>query len=255
MARFASAAFRAVVWATLTTALGALVACSGSGSINGPVRIAAGQKTGDVATVNGEITVGDGATIGEAMAVNGGVKLGSNVTAQSVKTVNGEVELGADTKVSGTVKTVNGEVSLEKGADVSGKLSNINGKIQLASAHVGGGIITINGDIDVGSGSRVEGGIRVETPTMSIGDSDHHDIPRVVIGPNAIVQGPLKFEHEVKLYVSESATIGPVEGATAEKFSGDRPPGDSSEVKSAAASDAPTDAASESAPKSGPEKE
>jgi hypothetical protein len=151
---------------------------------------------------------------------------------------------------------VNGELTLGKGADIGGRLSNINGAILVASAHVAGGISTVNGDIDLRDGSHVEGGIHVELPTLDVNDSNRHDIPRVVIGPNVIVQGPLKFEHEVKLYVSDSATIGPVEGATAEKFSGDQPPGDSGDVKSAAASDAPdTGSSSDSTLKSGPEKE
>lgn len=38
--------------------------------------------------------------------------------------------------------------------------------------------------------------------------------PRVVIGPRATVAGVLRFKREVKLLVSESATIGPVIGAT-----------------------------------------
>jgi hypothetical protein len=39
------------------------------------------------------------------------------------------------------------------------------------------------------------------------------------------VKGTLRFERPVELYVSDRATIGPVEGATPVKFSGDRPPG------------------------------
>ena len=45
----------------------------------------------------------------------------------------------------------------------------------------------------------------------------------VVIGPGAVVKGTLKFQREVKLYVSDRATIGPVEGATVNKFSGEHP--------------------------------
>jgi hypothetical protein len=34
----------------------------------------------------------------------------------------------------------------------------------------------------------------------------------------------LRFEHEVKLYISDSAQVsGPIDGATAEKFSGSQP--------------------------------
>jgi hypothetical protein len=48
--------------------------------------------------------------------------------------------------------------------------------------------------------------------------------PRVVIHANATVQGLLKFEREVRLYVSDKATIGTVEGATPIRFSGSEPP-------------------------------
>ena len=45
----------------------------------------------------------------------------------------------------------------------------------------------------------------------------------VVIGPHAVVQGTLEFRREVELKVSDSAQIGPVKGATVEKFSGATP--------------------------------
>jgi hypothetical protein len=51
-----------------------------------------------------------------------------------------------------------------------------------------------------------------------------HDVPRIVIGPGVTVQGELRFERTVKLYVSDKATIGTVTGATAIPFSGDTPP-------------------------------
>lgn len=216
MARNAFAAIT-VVW---VAALGSLTAC-GTGSINGPVSVGPGQQTNqDVTTVNGAVTVGDGAKIKGATTVNGSITFGSNVTAESAKTVNGAVKIGESTHVSGPVLTVNGEVTLAKSADVQGKVANVNGAIHLASAHVGGGIGTVAGDIDVGSGSRVEGGIHVESSTFN----SSMKVPRIVIGPDAVVQGTLKFDHEVKLYVSDTATIGPVEGATPEKFSGDQPP-------------------------------
>ena len=50
------------------------------------------------------------------------------------------------------------------------------------------------------------------------------DVPRIVIGRGSVVGGTLNFERPVKLYVSDKATIGPVQGATAVKYSGERPP-------------------------------
>jgi hypothetical protein len=217
MARRAFAAFSAIG----LLAFGAISGC-GAGSVNSPVTVASGQKTGDIATVNGSVTVEDAAMVGAAASVNGAVSLGSKVTAESVKTVNGRVKIGDGTHVSGGVLTVNGAVILENGADVGGKITNVNGAITLTAAHVGGGIKTVNGAIDVGAGSRVEGGIYVEKPG---GINAASDAVRVVIGPNAVVSGGMRFERPVNLYVSDSARIsGSVEGAEATKFSGDRPP-------------------------------
>jgi cytoskeletal protein CcmA (bactofilin family) len=217
--RYAFAAFTAV----LVVLLGSLTGC-GAGSINGPVTVGAGQKTGDVGTVNGSVNIEDGATVGSAATVNGSVSLGANATAGSLKTVNGEVKLGDSSHVSGNIATVNGAVLLNNGAEVAGKIANVNGSLKLVSAHVGGGITTVNGDIDVGAGSRVEGGIHIERPGMSV-DSNAHP-PRIVIGPHAVVSGGMRFEREVKLYISDSAQVdGAIEGATPEKFSGDQPTG------------------------------
>jgi hypothetical protein len=55
---------------------------------------------------------------------------------------------------------------------------------------------------------------------LNIGQS----VPRIVIGPGASVQGDLRFERSVQLYVSDKATIGSVTGATPIPFSGDAPP-------------------------------
>jgi len=40
----------------------------------------------------------------------------------------------------------------------------------------------------------------------------------VVIGPNAVVDGELRFEREVELFVHPSAKIGKVIGATAKPY-------------------------------------
>jgi hypothetical protein len=47
--------------------------------------------------------------------------------------------------------------------------------------------------------------------------------PRIVIGPHAVVDGTLEFRRDVDLYVSDTAKVGTITGATASKFSGDHP--------------------------------
>ncbi len=116
---------------------------------------------------------------------------------------------------------MNGDLNLADGAEISGSLRNVNGKISLTNARVGGGIRTVNGDISIMGSSHVEGGIVVEKPS---GLSFDNKEPVITIGPGATVQGELRFERPVKLYVSDKATIGTVTGATPVPFTGDTPP-------------------------------
>ena len=140
-----------------------------------------------------------------------------------MNSVNGGIAVGAGAHVSGSASSVNGDLELGDGSEVSGSLSNVNGKINLTSAHVGAGIKTVNGDITITGASHVEGGILIEKPGTELLQIQHR-MPRIVIGPGVTIQGELRFEREVKLYVSDKATIGTVTGATPIPFSGDAPP-------------------------------
>ena len=207
----------------------ALSACGGSfngdesNKVNGSIDVPAGKAAGAVATVNGSIHIDDNAAVTSATTVNGGVQLGDHATAASLNSVNGSITLGRGAQVSGSASSVNGALSLEDGANIAGALSNVNGKITLTGARVGGAIKTVNGSMNIGGASRVEGGILVE---KSAGDLMQiiHDVPRIVIGPGATVQGDLRFERTVQLFVSDKATIGTVTGATPIAFTGDTPP-------------------------------
>ena len=175
----------------------------------------------DVDKVNGSIRIEGNQQAGNLETVNGSIRLGDGVSATSVETVNGGAELGADARISGSIETVNGSIVLGNRAEVNGRVENVNGRIALDAAHVGGGIVTVSGDVEIGADSRVEGGLRVDKPSGWFNWKDRK--PRIVIGPRAVVDGPLEFRREVELYVSDSARIGTVSGATAQKFSGDHP--------------------------------
>lgn len=200
---------------------GTALAADDISKVNGTASVEAGGKAGDVHTVNGSVRIGDRAVVEKAGTVNGAVELGQSATAGNVKTVNGSITLHSNVRVSDEVETVNGRISLEKGADVKGKLSNVNGEIDLDGAHVGGGIESVNADMTIDD-SKVEGGILVKKPRMGWHNNNDRN-PKIVIGPHSVVQGTLTFEREVDLYVSESATVGKIEGATAKKFSGSAP--------------------------------
>ena len=211
-------------------ALAAMMALGGCGyngdestKINGSIHVPAGKQPDAVATVNGSIQVDDNAAITSAKTVNGSVHLGNHATGTSLASVNGAISLGAGAHVSGSVASVNGELTLGEGAEVAGALSNVNGEIMLTGAHVGGGIRTINGSMNITGASHVEGGILMKQPSGLVVETNK-DVPRIVIGPGATVQGELRFERKVQLYVSDKATIGTVTGATPIPFTGDTPP-------------------------------
>lgn len=189
--------------------------------VNGSIRIDEGQFAGDLETVNGSIHLAPHAKADSADTVNGSIEIGDDSELKSAETVNGAVSLGQRARVHGDVESVNGAITLERGAEIGGKVSNVNGRIRTEAARVGGSIETVAGDIEIGADSRIDGGLLVEKPSgWSWGKQK---LPRVVIGPNAVVQGRLVFRREVELYVSSSARIGAVEGATARTFGGATP--------------------------------
>jgi acetyltransferase-like isoleucine patch superfamily enzyme len=207
----------------LLFAASALAVDNDQSKVLGSVHIDAGARTGDATTVNGSVEIGANAVVKHVESVNGGITMHDHATADSTQTVNGATRLETGARVKSSVELVNGSISLAKGADVGGHLSNVNGSIQLDEAHVGGGIETTQGDIDIGSNSRVEGGILVNKANDGWFNFNGPKPPRVVIGPGSVVKGTLKFNREVKLYVSDRATIGTVQGATVNKFTGDSP--------------------------------
>jgi DUF4097 and DUF4098 domain-containing protein YvlB len=190
----------------------------------GSVDIAAGQHSAEASTVNGSIHIGENAVVGHTNTVNGSITLGRRATAAELTSVNGSIHVHDGARVTGPVHAVNGSLHIEDGADVAGDIGNVNGSIQIAAAHIGGSVDTTNGGITLGPNAHIDGNI-----TMRKDSSWFHfgfqDVPRVVIGPGTVVKGRLHFERKVALYVSDHATIGPVEGATVIKFSGDHPPG------------------------------
>lgn len=194
--------------------------------VNGSVTAEAGQSYGDLSTVNGSIKIEEGAHTEDASTVNGGIKVEDRAQTRDLETVNGGIRLGREVQVDGGVETVNGEVFVDRGGRIRGGVTTVNGAIGLVATELGGGIDTVNGDITVGVDSHVRGGIKIEKPTsnwlpISFGKRRP---PRIIIGPNATVDGSLVFEREVKLYVHRTAKIGPVTGATAVPYDGDRAP-------------------------------
>ena len=213
---------RTALLLTLALATTPALAQQDVSTVNGSVSADAGQAYGDLETVNGSVSIAAGATVEDASTVNGSITVGDKAQAASLETVNGAIRIGKDVQVRKDVETVNGSIFTDRGTTIGGNVDTVNGAIGLVGTQLAGGIETVNGDITVGIGSHVKGGIPVEKP-RGWSMKPRRD-PRIIIGPNAVVEGPLVFERPVTLYVHTSARIGAVTGATAKPFSTDTAP-------------------------------
>ncbi len=181
---------------------------------NGAINTTAGAEYGRLTTTNGGIRLADGITAGPAATTNGSINAGNDVTAERLATVNGSIHVGERARIAGDVQTVNGSILVGRGGRVGGDVHTVNGAIGLVATEVGGDIDISNGDLTIGVGSHVRGGVHVHKPGanwMPVRVSTRRQ--RVIIGPGAVVDGPLVFEREVVLYVHETARIGTVTGA------------------------------------------
>jgi hypothetical protein len=201
---------------------------SGATSVNGSVSVGENAVvSGNVKTVNGSVRVDSGAKIRNAATVNGGIRLASNVHADDLSTVNGSIKVGENGVVDGEIEAVNGRISIKQGSNVADDVSNVNGKITLAGTVVGGDLATVSGDIEVIEGSVVKGDLIVEKPSNWGWGKSKDRTPRIVIGPGSSVEGDIRLERRVELFISDTASVHGVTGTMtiddAVRFSGDRP--------------------------------
>ncbi|MCI2244252.1 hypothetical protein L3067_06445 [Xanthomonas sp. PPL568] len=202
---------------------GPAFASEGISKVNGSITADAGKQYGDLETVNGSINVQSGAQVGSVETVNGSVKVADGAQTKGLSTVNGGITLGERAQVAGSIETVNGGIFVDRGGRVGGGIESVNGSIGLVATQLDKGIETVNGDITVGHDSHVGGGISINKPSFSMSFKPARK-PRVIVGPRAVIDGPLRFEREVTLYVHRSAKTGPITGATALPFDGDTAP-------------------------------
>lgn len=208
--------------------IGAGETSDGASSVNGSITVGENAVvTGGVRTVNGSIKVGDGARIANAATVNGSVTIGNGVVGDNFETVNGSIRLGTDVSVSGDLETVNGKISAKSGSKITGRAENVNGEISFEGSEITGDVTTVTGDVRLSDGAIIKGDLIIEKPSMwSFGQGKKRE-PEIVIGPGSTVAGVIRLEREVKLYISETASVGGVEGAMsmddAVRFSGERP--------------------------------
>lgn len=191
--------------------------------VMGAIHVAPGDHVGDLSTVNGSIHIGTDATAGHTKTVNGGIHIETGASVADLETTNGGIHVqGAH--VTGNIHTTNGGLHIAEGAQVGGDAATFNGGVHIADAHIHGSVHTANGAIDLGPNAQIDGDVTMEADHSPHFDSDCP--PSVVVEPGTVVKGKLHFERQVRLYVSDRATIGLVEGAQPVKFSGDHPPKD-----------------------------
>lgn len=213
MPRFA----RLFAFALCTSLVATAWAAEDVGKVNGSIQAEAGRSYGSLETVNGNIDIDAEARVGPASTVNGYIVLGRGAHADSLTTVNGGIRLERDATVDGSVETVNGGVFVDRGSTIGGDVATVNGAIGLVRTRLGGSVRTVNGNVTVGIGSRVRGGITIERSS-----SWFQVIPRqrtrVVVGPGAVVEGPVVLHRDVDLLVHRTARTGPVTGGEAVVF-------------------------------------
>lgn len=216
---------RTALFISLALCAAPVFAAESISKVNGSITAETGQAYGELETVNGSIHIASGASTDDAGTVNGGIDVGDKATVGALETVNGGIKLGRDVTVDGSIETVNGSIFVDRGGKVKGGVETVNGAIGLVGTHLGGDIATVRGNVTVGIDSHVAGGLRVEK-SSGMFNLESKKPQRIIIGPNAVVEGPLVFEREVTLYVHRTAKTGKITGATATPYATDTAPQD-----------------------------
>jgi len=195
---------------------------NGISVVNGSVSVGADAEVkGGIDSVNGSISVGARSRVGAIENVNGSIKLAEAVeVAGGIENVNGSIAVANGARVAVSIETVNGRISIDPEARVDGKVATVNGGIELVNARVGA-VESHNGSIVLDLGTHVSGPLHMK-PSRGI-NFGVGSAPKVIIGADCRVDGPLTFEREVELYVHETAVTGEISGAEPITFSGDRP--------------------------------
>ncbi|HEU0096666.1 MAG TPA: hypothetical protein VFQ52_09435 [Rhizomicrobium sp.] len=194
----------------------------GLNSISGNIHVASHAEVRSAHTVSGNVTVDTGARAGDIATTSGHLKVADNARTGDLKSVSGNLALGRSVQVEGGLASVSGNIFADRGSKIDGGVVTVSGSIGLVQTEVNGDIVFVSGDVTVGVNSHVSGRITLKKPTYSKPSRP----PRVVIGPNAVVDGSLEFGLPVKLYVHSTAKIGAVTGASAIPFTTLTPPKD-----------------------------
>ncbi len=191
-------------------------------TVNGRIEVGEGLSVGNVKTVNGRISIGPNATAKNVKTTNGRIYIEEGTSTDSLRTTNGRIYVEAST-VNGNVRTTNGNIELEDGTKVDGSVITSNGGIKLRDSFVAKDIETRNGKVRVDN-SEIRGDLIIEEKRgWSLFGFGKWDKPEVIIGPKSVIEGDIIARQDIRLHIHESASVGGIEGAEAEYFSGNRP--------------------------------
>lgn len=188
-------------------------------SISGNVRIAARAIVEGAATTSGDIQVHEEAAVGPVRSISGNLTVGAQAWVRRAETVSGHIALGLGVEVEEGVQSTSGTIKTDHGCRIKGDVTSTIGDIVLLGTEVEGDIHVVSGDLTVTAGSRVSGNIHLDRPASA---SCHR--PRIVIGPDACVEGELLLDAPVDLFVHATAQTGPIMGASRIVYSTPHPP-------------------------------
>ena len=163
-------------------------------SINKPVVIGKGERSGGCSSVNGSITVKEDAKVtGTCRTVNGSIRIDQNCRVEKLQSVNGAVSIGKDTHIDGSIETVNGHVICNERVLVKGDINTVNGSIELYETTIRNDITTHNGSVRLENNSMVLEDIIIKD-SHNTGNSPRIEI-RIV---NSTVEGDVINRDEEK---------------------------------------------------------
>ena len=199
----------------------------GRSTVNGGITVGSNALIdGSLETVNGAIRIDDSVKLSDATTVNGSIRIGDGLIAESVESVNGTIRIGRNATIAGGLSVVNGKIRLGTGSSVAEDVSNVNGELRIAGSELGGNLSTVTGDVWLTDNSLLRGDMIIEKPG-GFRNRFGRRKPKIVIGPGSRVLGTIRAEHEIELFISETAEVAAVSGESsldeAVRFSGDSP--------------------------------
>ena len=199
----------------------------GRSTVNGGITVGSNALiSGSLETVNGPIRIDDSVQLTDAATVNGSIRIGDGLIAEDLESVNGTIRIGRNAAISGGVSVVNGKIRLGAGSSVAEDVSNVNGELRIAGSEIGGNLSTVTGDVWLTDNSVLRGDLIIEKPGGWRNRWGRRK-PKIVIGPESRVLGTIEAEHEIELFISDSAEVAAVIGESsldqAVRFSGDTP--------------------------------